>query len=163
VAQGRAGVRVVRLPSCLADVVIARQLTRSLHFAVPQTFEGAGHMGPLTHSNAVAALMADPEVVPREPVFALGPRAAMASVFLRDLERALGLRRASFAASRGWLASRSRESGRLVEPRGIEPLTSSLRTKMRLTFEACSRWHGAAKHLLKRAFANHSRRLTPHF
>jgi len=30
-------VRVVRLPSCLADVVIARQLTRSLHFAVPQT------------------------------------------------------------------------------------------------------------------------------
>jgi pimeloyl-ACP methyl ester carboxylesterase len=38
--------------------VIARQLTRSLRFGVPQTVDGAGHMGPLTHANAVAGLMA---------------------------------------------------------------------------------------------------------
>jgi pimeloyl-ACP methyl ester carboxylesterase len=39
--------------------LMARRLTRSLRFAIPQTVAGAGHMGPLTHSTAVAALMAD--------------------------------------------------------------------------------------------------------
>jgi len=38
--------------------LIARQLARSLQFALPQTVDGAGHMGPVTHPDAVAALMA---------------------------------------------------------------------------------------------------------
>jgi len=38
--------------------LIARQLARSLRFGLPQTVDGAGHMGPVTHPDAVAALMA---------------------------------------------------------------------------------------------------------
>jgi pimeloyl-ACP methyl ester carboxylesterase len=37
---------------------IARRLAKALRFGLPQTLEGAGHMGPLTHAEKVAELVA---------------------------------------------------------------------------------------------------------
>jgi pimeloyl-ACP methyl ester carboxylesterase len=38
--------------------VVARRLAKALRFGSLQTVDGAGHMGPLTHAERVAALMA---------------------------------------------------------------------------------------------------------
>src|SRR5262249_3206740 len=38
--------------------VIARRLAKALRFGSLQTVDGAGHMGPLTHAETVAGLMA---------------------------------------------------------------------------------------------------------